>query len=347
MMDPSPINEALLKSLQREADLEISEAKDINLLEDIRIKYLGKKGSVSLLLAQLKNIPTETRPQMGQYVNECKQFIQDKILKKKKLLEEARLQEKITQESIDITLPSRSNRQGTLHPITSCMQRITEIFKSIGYQVVDGPEIEDDFHNFEALNIPSDHPAKAMHDTFYLKNLPFLLRTHTSPVQIRAMESRQPPIQIICPGKVYRRDSDLTHTPMFHQLEGLVVDQSIGIPQLKQVIQAFLSSFFEKELATRFRPSYFPFTEPSAEVDVQCPYCTSHSICRVCHSTGWLEVMGCGIVHPNVLKNVHIDSDIYSGFAFGFGIDRLTMLYYGINDLRLLFDNQIDFLEQF
>jgi phenylalanyl-tRNA synthetase alpha chain len=251
----------------------------------------------------------------------------------------------LASETVDVTLPGRGQHNGGLHPVTQVLERIEYFFKGIGYDVVEGPEIEDDYHNFEALNIPAQHPARAMHDTFYF-NADTLLRTHTSPVQVRVMEQRKPPFRIICPGRVYRVDSDLTHTPMFHQVEGLLVDRESSLADLKGTIADFLQVFFEKELAVRFRPSYFPFTEPSAEVDVQCVSCGGEG-CRVCSDTGWLEVMGCGMVHPRVLEYSGIDSEEFTGFAFGMGPDRLAMLRYGVNDLRLFFENDLRFLRQF
>ena len=255
------------------------------------------------------------------------------------------MQRQLESERVDVTLAGRGQLPAGLHPVTRVMNRITEFFTQAGFQVAAGPEVEDDFHNFEALNIPSHHPARAMHDTFYF-DAHRLLRTHTSPVQIRVMEQQQPPIRIVCPGRVYRCDSDLTHSPMFHQVEGLLIDENVSFAQLKSVIQNFLRVFFEKDLAVRFRPSYFPFTEPSAEVDIQCVMCDGKG-CRVCKQTGWLEVLGCGMVHPQVLKNCGIDSDKYSGFAFGMGVERFAMLRYGVNDLRLFFDNDLRFLARF
>jgi phenylalanyl-tRNA synthetase alpha chain len=248
-------------------------------------------------------------------------------------------------ESIDVSLPGRRAESGGIHPVTRTMERIEAFFGGIGFDVVEGPEIEDDYHNFEALNIPAHHPARAMHDTFYI-DPHTVLRTHTSPVQVRVMESEQPPIRIVCPGRVYRCDSDVTHTPMFHQVEGLVVDTDVSFPSLKGMIEQFLKVFFERPLGVRFRPSYFPFTEPSAEVDIECVICSGKG-CRVCKNTGWLEVMGCGMVHPKVFEHTNIDAEKYTGLAFGMGVERLAMLRYGVNDLRLFFDNDLQFLRQF
>jgi len=284
-----------------------------------------------------------------------KQLVQTKINERKESLEGAAINEKLASETIDVTLPGRGVGKGNLHPVSRTMARIEAIFRSVGYSVEEGPEIEDDYHNFEALNIPEHHPARAMHDTFYVDSSSFankpdvgslVLRTHTSPVQVHTMENKKPPIRIICPGRVYRCDSDLTHTPMFHQVEGLVVDEGVSFADLKGTIDQFLKAFFEQDVPVRFRPSYFPFTEPSAEVDIQCTNCSGEG-CRVCSQTGWIEIMGCGMVHPNVFKSCGIDPEKYTGFAFGMGPDRLAMLRYGINDLRLMFENDIKFLKQF
>jgi len=288
--------------------------------------------------------PSE-RPKAGESINQAKTAIQDAIELRKASLANNQLEEELATGSVDITLPGRRSFLGGLHPVTQVLNRIEELFIGSGYEVVTGPEVEDEYHNFEALNIPEHHPARAMHDTFYFGD-GSLLRTHTSPSQVRTMESQNPPIRVICPGRVYRRDSDLTHSPMFHQVEGLVVDEGISFADLKGTLTEFLTKFFEKELAVRFRPSYFPFTEPSAEVDVQCVHCNGKG-CRVCSNTGWLEVLGSGMVHPNVLNMSGIDAEKYSGFAFGFGADRLAMLLYEVNDLRLFFESDLRFLRQF
>ncbi|MGH8402226.1 MAG: phenylalanine--tRNA ligase subunit alpha, partial [Gammaproteobacteria bacterium] len=259
--------------------------------------------------------------------------------------EQLALNTQLDSQAIDVTLPGRGQQPGTIHPISRTLERIETIFRAAGFEVAEGPEVEDDFHNFEALNIPAQHPARAMQDTFYLKN-GLLLRTHTSPVQVRAMKDRKPPMRIIAPGRVYRRDSDLTHTPMFHQVEGLLVDKNVSMANLKGMLAGFVRAFFEADLKVRFRPSYFPFTEPSAEMDVECVMCHG-SGCRVCGNTGWLEVLGCGMVHPQVFAHVGIDSRRWSGYAFGMGVERLTMLRYGVNDLRLFFENDLRFLAQF
>jgi phenylalanyl-tRNA synthetase alpha chain len=278
-------------------------------------------------------------------INNAKQALQQAIESRKAVLEKAALQQRLAAEKIDVTLPGRGLQRGGLHPVTRTLDRIERLFSAAGFESVQGPEIEDDYHNFEALNIPEHHPARAMHDTFYF-DAHLLLRTHTSPVQIRTMEQGEPPMKIIAPGRVYRCDSDLTHTPMFHQVEGFLVDQNVSFADLKGILYDFLSSFFERELKLRFRPSYFPFTEPSAEVDIECVICTGEG-CRVCSHTGWLEVLGCGMIHPEVFRHVGIDSEKYSGYAFGMGVERLTMLRYGVNDLRLFFENDLRFLKQF
>ncbi len=318
---------------------------DINQLEQLRVQYLGKKGELTLLMQTLGTLSAEERPKAGALINAAKNAVQDALNARKALLEEALLAERLAAERIDVTLPGRGQSSGGLHPVTRTLERVEQFFTHIGYRVAEGPEVEDDYHNFEALNIPGHHPARAMHDTFYF-DARMLLRTHTSPVQVRTMESQQPPIRIVCPGRVYRCDSDITHSPMFHQVEGLLIDEGISFADLKGTIEEFLRVFFEKPLGVRFRPSFFPFTEPSAEVDMQCVMCSGKG-CRVCKQTGWLEVMGCGMVHPNVLRMSGIDPEKYSGFAFGMGVERLAMLRYGVNDLRLFFDNDLRFLAQF
>ena len=323
----------------------VATASELRGLDDVRVAFLGKKGELTGLLKGLGQLSAEERPQAGALINEAKVQVQDAIEARKAQLEQAQLAESLAGETVDVTLPGRRGAQGGLHPVTQAMYRIEDIFVGAGYEVVAGPEIENDYYNFEALNIPAHHPARAMHDTFYFGD-GTLLRTHTSPSQVHTMESQQPPIRVICPGRVYRRDSDLTHSPMFHQVEGLVVDEGISFADLKGTVIDFLRKFFEKELDVRFRPSYFPFTEPSAEVDVQCVHCLGKG-CRVCSQTGWLEVMGCGLVHPNVLNMSGIDAEKYSGFAFGFGGDRLAMLLYEVDDLRLFFENDVRFLRQF
>ena len=316
-------------------------------LEEERVKYLGKKGELTRLLKELGTLSPEERPEAGAAINSAKKVLQSAISKRKAFLEGASFDAQLAAESVDITLSGRKNEIGGLHPVTQVLRRMEEFFVGVGYEVVEGPEIEDDYHNFEALNLPEHHPARAMHDTFYF-NPELLLRTHTSPVQVRVMESTSPPIRIICPGRVYRVDPpDPSHLPMFHQVEGLVVDENVSFAELKGTVVEFLRVFFEKnDLEVRFRPSYFPFTEPSAEVDVQCVHCDG-SGCRVCSNTGWLEVMGSGMVHPRVLEYSGIDSEKYTAFAFGMGPDRLAMLRYGVDDLRHYLDNDLRFLKQF
>lgn len=334
------INDTLDKALK-----EVSEAVDANALDKVRVGYLGKKGDLTLLLKGLGKMDPSERPKAGEVINQAKTQIQDAIEERKLGLESLELDQELERAALDVTLPGRMSSFGGLHPVTQVLNRIEELFIGSGYQVVTGPEVEDEYHNFEALNIPEHHPARAMHDTFYFGD-GSLLRTHTSPSQVHTMERQAPPIRVICPGRVYRRDSDLTHSPMFHQVEGLVIDEGISFADLKGTLTDFLRKFFEKELEVRFRPSYFPFTEPSAEVDVQCVHCIGAG-CRVCSHTGWLEVLGSGLVHPKVLENSNIDSQKYSGFAFGFGVDRLAMLLYEVNDLRMFFESDLRFLRQF
>lgn len=327
------------------AEALIGATESLSALEQIRVEYLGKKGSLTALLKDLGKLSPDERPAAGARINEAKQEVQGFIETRRVALEAAQVAEQLQREKIDVTLSGRTRGAGSLHPVTRTLDRIASFFTSIGYSVAEGPEIEDDYHNFEALNIPSHHPARAMHDTFYVDEH-LVLRTHTSPVQIRVMENQAPPLRIICPGRVYRCDSDLTHTPMFHQIEGLVVDRDVSMADLRGTIDQFLKVFFEDELPVRFRPSYFPFTEPSAEVDIQCTKCRGAG-CRICKNTGWLEVMGCGMVHPAVFAAVGIESDEFTGFAFGLGVERLAMLRYGVGDLRMFFENDIRFLEQF
>tara|TARA_B100001079_G_C16354963_1_gene490111 strand:+ start:30 stop:1010 length:981 start_codon:yes stop_codon:yes gene_type:complete len=322
-----------IKKLKTQALSEINSASDLRQLEQIRVDYLGKKGRLTEKLKILGKLPTEERPKSGQIINDVKTKIQDAIELRKKTFEDKKLEDIIEKGHIDVSLPGRGIERAGLHPITLITQRIESLFQQIGFEIVDGPEVEDEYHNFEALNIPKYHPARAMHDTFYFED-GRLLRTHTSSVQIRVMQNDSPPFRFIAPGRVYRCDSDMTHTPMFHQVEGLVVDELVTFSELKGLLINFLEIFFEKELKTRFRPSYFPFTEPSAEVDIEGKH-------------GWLEILGCGMVHPNVLKNVGIDPEKYTGLAFGMGVERLAMLYYGVDDLRLFFDNDLQFLNQF
>ncbi|AFU97769.1 phenylalanine--tRNA ligase subunit alpha [Simiduia agarivorans] len=334
-----------LGALTQEALELVEKAQDLQALDYVRVEYLGKKGKITELLKGLGKLSAEERPAAGAEINKAKQAVQDQLNLRKQALEEAEINAKLASETIDVTLPGRGQETGGLHPVTRTLNRISDIFSKAGYKVAEGPEVEDDYHNFEALNIPGHHPARAMHDTFYVDKT-HVLRTHTSPVQIRTMETQKPPIRVICPGRVYRCDSDLTHTPMFHQVEGLVVDKKISFADLKGTVDQFLKAFFEADVPVRFRPSYFPFTEPSAEVDIQCTQCGGKG-CRVCKQSGWLEVMGCGMVHPNVFSASGVDPEVYTGFAFGMGVERLAMLRYGVNDLRLFFENDLRFLKQF
>ena len=324
---------------------EVANAEGLPELENLRVKFLGKKGELTTQLKNIGKLDASDRPAFGGMVNQAKKQVADALGAKKEQLELKELAASLAADAIDVTLPGRGQQIGGLHPVTRTMQRIEDIFTKMGFAVADGPEIEDDFHNFEALNIPDDHPARAMHDTFYLED-GHLLRTHTSPVQVRYMKNQTPPMNIIAPGRVYRCDSVVTHTPMFHQVEGLAVAEDISFADLKGILTYFLLQFFEKDLSVRLRPSYFPFTEPSAEVDISCVFCDGDG-CRICKKTGWLEVLGCGMVHPEVFRHVGIDSEKYTGFAFGLGVERLTMLRYGVDDLRLFFDNDLAFLRQF
>jgi len=336
-----------LDSIHNKAIEAIEAAGDAASLDAVRVQYMGKKGELTSLLKALGKLPAEERPAAGAEINKIKSVLQDAITTKRDAIEQIAIDEKLNAEAIDVTLPGRSADVGGLHPVTIVLNRIEQFFRGVGYDVVEGPEIEDDYHNFEALNLPAHHPARAMHDTFYF-NPNLLLRTHTSPVQVRVMEERKPPFRIICPGRVYRVDQpDPSHLPMFHQVEGLLIDHQSSFADLKGTIVEFLRVFFEREdLEVRFRPSYFPFTEPSAEVDVQCVHCNGGG-CRVCSNTGWLEVMGSGMVHPRVLEYSGIDPEEFSGFAFGMGPDRLAMLRYGVDDLRHYLDNDLRFLRQF
>ena len=322
-----------LRDLLARALDEVAGASDERGLDDVRIRYLGKKGEITQQLKRLGNLPEEARPAAGQAINQAKQQVRDALNRRRAELQQEQLAQRLARERIDITLPGRGQRSGGLHPVTLTLQEIERLFVETGYTVVDGPEIEDDYHNFAALNIPEHHPARAMHDTFYC-NADLLLRTHTSNVQIRYMNENPPPLRVIAPGRVYRCDSDMTHTPMFHQVEGILVDEGITFAHLKGVLEDFAGHIFGAGVRTRFRPSYFPFTEPSAEVDIM-------------GDKGWLEILGCGMVHPVVLENVGIDSRKYSGFAFGMGVERIAMLRYGINDIRMFFENDLRFLRQF
>ena len=336
---------AELGALTDEALARIAASDGLAALDELRVHWLGRKGLLTEQLKGLAALKAAERPAAGALINAAKARVQEAIELRRAALERELVERELARGAIDVTLPGRGEATGALHPVTRVRQRIEELFARAGYEVAEGPEVEDEFHNFEALNIPADHPARAMHDTFYLEDGK-LLRTHTSPVQIRAMLSRKPPLALIAPGRVYRCDSDVSHSPMFHQVEGLLVDTDVSFANLKAVLHQFMESLFERKLAMRLRPSYFPFTEPSAEVDISCVLCDGQG-CRVCKQTGWLEVAGCGMVHPAVFRHCGIDPERYTGFAFGFGIERLAMLCYGVNDLRLFYDNDLRFLAQF
>ncbi len=323
-----------LTELTRQAKEDISNCSSLKELDSVRVFYLGKKGKVSLELKSLSKLDPKERPKFGKKINDIKKALQEKISLKKTDLSNQKIKASIEEAAIDITLPGKTSTIGNIHPLSITLNQIEKIFINAGFLVDDGPEIEDEYHNFTALNIPDNHPARAMHDTFYFDN-EYLLRTHTSPIQIRSMERDGVPIRVIAPGKVYRRDSDITHTPMFHQVEGLVIDKDINFTHLKGILHDFINSFFNDEMSIRFRPSYFPFTEPSAEVDL------------LSSDGQWLEILGCGMVHPKVLDNLGIDNKKYSGYAFGMGVERLTMLKYGIKDIRLFYENDLSFLGQF
>jgi phenylalanyl-tRNA synthetase alpha chain len=334
-----------LQALLAGARAAIAKAATIEELEQIRVRLLGKKGEITALLKTLGSMDPEARRAAGAKINEAKDAVSNALDERRSALEAQNLAAQLASDSVDVTLPGRGQSMGGLHPVTRVRRRIEQLFRNAGFTVADGPEIEDEWHNFEALNIPADHPARAMHDTFYFPD-GRLLRTHTSPVQVRVMEGQKPPVRVIVPGRVYRCDSDMTHTPMFHQVEGLVVDEGITFANLKAVLHGFMRALFEKDVKMRLRPSYFPFTEPSAEVDISCVSCGG-SGCRVCKNTGWVEVAGCGVVHPTVLRAVGIDAEKYTGYAFGMGVDRLTMLRYNVTDIRMYFENDLRFLRQF
>jgi len=343
---------AELSELTSRALAEISASGDAARLDEVRVHWLGKKGLLTEQLKSLGAMPAEQRKEAGARINEAKDAVQSAIEARRQLLEAGEIARKLAEGRVDVTLDGRGEQSGGLHPVTRARLRIERLFREVGFEVAEGPEIEDDFHNFTALNIPANHPARAMHDTFYLDHEVdgerTLLRTHTSPVQIRALRAARHnlPLAVIAPGRVYRMDSDATHTPMFHQVEGLLVDEDVSFANLKSILHGFMEAFFERDLAMRLRPSYFPFTEPSAEVDITCVECGG-SGCRLCKHTGWIEVLGCGMVHPNVLAACEVDAERYTAYAFGMGIDRLAMLRYGVNDLRLFFENDLRFLKQF
>ena len=334
-----------LTALTGHALSEIAQCGELATLDEVRVRWLGKKGTLTEQLKALGGLTAAERPAAGARINEAKEQVQAAIEARRAVLTRADIERQLSRGRIDVTLPGRGEEAGGLHPITKARLRIETLFRRAGFEVASGPEIEDDFHNFEALNIPPNHPARAMHDTFYFGD-GRLLRTHTSPVQIRALKEHGAPLAIIAPGRVYRRDYDATHAPMFHQLEGLVVGEGVSFANMKAVLHGFLKAFFERDLGMRLRPSYFPFTEPSAEVDMSCVFCEGKG-CRTCKQTGWLEISGCGMVHPNVLRASGVDPERNTGYAFGAGIDRLAMLRYGVNDLRLFFENDLRFLQQF
>ncbi|SDF23742.1 phenylalanine--tRNA ligase subunit alpha [Sporolituus thermophilus] len=339
--------EEKLQTLKNTAVDELSRVADMETLNELRVKYLGKKGSLTAVLRGMGSLSPEMRPRIGQIVNEIREELERIIASKTEELKQAELMRRLAAEKIDVTLPGRRPPSGHLHPITLTLNRIKETFMRMGFKVAEGPEIENDYYNFEALNLPQDHPARDMQDSFYITE-EFLLRTHTSPVQVRTMQSVKPnqPVRIIAPGKVYRRDYDATHSPMFHQVEGLVIGEGISFADLKGTLELFLREIFGGGVKVRFRPSFFPFTEPSAEVDISCVMCGGTG-CRVCSGTGWLEILGSGMVHPRVLEMSNFDPAVVSGFAFGMGVERIAMLLYGIDDLRLFYENDLRFLQQF
>jgi phenylalanyl-tRNA synthetase alpha chain len=334
-----------LNALVEQALADVNSSASLAALDEVRVRLLGKKGLLTEQLKSLGKLSAAERPAAGQRINDAKASIQASLEMHRIRLEQAELEKDLAKGAIDVTLPGRGQEQGSLHPVTRTRLRIERIFAQAGFQVASGPEVEDDFHNFEALNIPKNHPARAMHDTFYFAD-GRLLRTHTSPVQIRSMRAQVPPLAVIAPGRVYRVDSDMTHSPMFHQVEGMAVGEHISFANLKAMLHTFVERFFERPLGMRLRPSYFPFTEPSAECDIECVFCSGKG-CRVCKQTGWLEILGCGMIHPNVLRAAGIDPERWQGYAFGMGIDRLAMLRYGVDDLRLFFENDLQFLKQF
>ena len=338
-----------LETLAARARAAVGACASLAAIDELKVELFGKKGSITAQLKTLGTLAPDARREAGARINAVRDEIGGLMAARQSELEQAELERKLATGRIDVTQPGRGQQPGGLHPISRVRRRIEELFRNSGFSVEDGPEVEDDWHNFEALNIPANHPARAMHDTFYFPD-GRLLRTHTSPVQIRAMLREKPPLRMIMPGRVYRCDSDMTHTPMFHQVEGLVVDEGVSLAHLKSVLHHFVERFFERRLGIRFRPSYFPFTEVSAELDIQCPGChgrTTASRCPVCGGEGWMEILGCGMVHPNVLANVGIDAERYTGYAFGMGIERMVMRKHNIPDIRLLFDNDVRFLRQF
>jgi phenylalanyl-tRNA synthetase alpha chain len=334
-----------LEDVKKQAESELGSVSDEATLQNLKAKFIGRKGIITELLKGMKDVPEADRPRMGKLINEAKTFVECLMDSRLHELKEEKKKRSLGEEQIDVTLPGRGVPVGARHPVTQVMEEIVTIFKRMGFEVAEGPEVESDYYNFEALNIPKNHPARDMQDTFYISD-EIVLRTHTSPVQIRVMEKRKPPVKVIAPGKVYRCDSDISHTPMFHQVEGLLVDEGVTFGDLKGVLTEFVRLVFGEGVGVRFRPSFFPFTEPSAEVDIACLICGGKG-CRVCKNTCWLEILGCGMVDPEVFKSVGYDPERYSGFAFGMGIERITMLKFGISDIRLFFENDIRFLKQF
>ena len=334
-----------LKKLQDDALTALQRASDLKSLQEVRVQILGKKGALTEVMKGMRDLSAEERPVIGNLVNTLKDQFEENFCQRQILLEEQALDGRLANEQIDVTLPGRRISSGSKHPITLVTEEIVDIFSRLGFVVEEGPEVEKDFYNFEALNIPKDHPARDMQDTFYISD-DLVLRTHTSPVQIRTMLRQKPPVRVIAPGTVYRRDSDITHSPMFHQIEGFLVDEKVSFGDLKGILTHFLNEYFGQGLSVRFRPSFFPFTEPSAEVDIACVICGGKG-CRVCSGTGWLEILGCGMIDPAVFASVNYDSDSCSGFAFGMGLERIAMLKYGVTDLRLFFENDLRFLRQF
>jgi len=334
-----------LQQLEKDAIAALAGADSSSALQDIRVRFLGKKGAVTEIMKGMRELPAAERPLIGALINQLKDRLEGAFAEVAERLGQEALVARLAGEKIDVSLPGRPTFVGSKHPVTLVSEEISRIFVSLGFSVEQGPEIEQDFYNFEALNIPKDHPARDMQDTFYI-NDEVVLRTHTSPVQIRSMLKQNPPVRVIAPGTVYRRDSDITHSPMFHQIEGFLVDRQVTFADLKGILTHFLTRFFGTDLGVRFRPSFFPFTEPSAEVDIACVICGGKG-CRVCKNTGWLEILGCGMIDPEVFKSVHYDSENYSGFAFGMGLERIAMLKYGVSDLRLFFENNLRFLRQF
>jgi len=334
-----------LAALREQAEAELRKAGTEEELLTVRTRYLGRKGLLTGLLRNISNVAPEERPEFGKRCNEVKEDLSARIDQLLAGMAASKREEGLLRERIDVTLPGRGVRHGTLHPVTQVREEICRIFAGLGFSVVEGPEVELDYYNFEALNIPKDHPARDMQDTFYVEDN-IVLRTHTSPVQVRIMEKTKPPVRVLSPGRVYRRDSDISHTPMFHQIEGLLVDRGVTFGDLKGILTVFLKQVFGEETALRFRPSYFPFTEPSAEVDIRCVMCSGRG-CRVCGQSGWLEILGSGMVDPEVFKNVGYDPEEFTGFAFGLGLERIAMLKFGISDIRLFFENDMRFLEQF